>query len=163
MTHAAYIKSPAWKKLSKAVKERDDNQCVRCGAKSALHGHHWRYPDDFADDSADNVVTLCANCHGTLHLKHTCSSAEEAISLLHNDIDQSSLRLQAEAHLAGAKNSRAHSVTEMTRLFEAISTNGTATIKLSIGDNRLTPGVAMGLSSGLAILVAAFNLKVVGE
>jgi len=52
-----------WKDhLKKAIRERDGERCVVCGAVGHLHVHHINF--DKADLSPLNLVTLCNRCHG---------------------------------------------------------------------------------------------------
>ena len=59
--------NPLWNVISKAVKQRDGNCCVRCGDnQTILHVHHIipriEWQDGGTDDPA-NLITLCASCH----------------------------------------------------------------------------------------------------
>jgi len=63
--HTDFVSSPAWRRVSKLVRERDGS-CVRCGSTRQLTAHHMipvRVDPSLALD-ADNCVTLCRRCHG---------------------------------------------------------------------------------------------------
>lgn len=71
---AMYAKGE-WKELVKGVYCRDQYRCVKCGkrnkGKRGLHAHHlrpWATNPDFRF-SADNLVTLCRDCHCWVHSK----------------------------------------------------------------------------------------------
>ena len=63
--HQRFITSPAWRKLSAQVRQRDQ-VCSRCSSSQQLTVHHLvpvRVDPSLALD-ADNCVTLCRRCHG---------------------------------------------------------------------------------------------------
>jgi len=49
------------------VKERDNNECIKCGYKPSsstnLHAHHINPKDNGGCDEVWNGATLCAKCH----------------------------------------------------------------------------------------------------
>lgn len=64
-----------WKELAKAVYEKDNYKCVRCGCphsgKNKLHAHHvkpWAGNPD-ARFELENIITLCKECHNWVHSK----------------------------------------------------------------------------------------------
>ena len=62
----------AW---AKAVKERDDHTCRRCGSTHNIHAHHMIGRGLCRKEQKWNVdigVTLCANCHAACH-DHTAA------------------------------------------------------------------------------------------
>ena len=57
------LQRAAWRKISRAVIERDGGKCTRCGDDKYLAAHHvipWRLTHD---DSMENLITLCGSCH----------------------------------------------------------------------------------------------------
>jgi hypothetical protein len=66
-----YLKSPEWAAIRKTVHKRDGVVCQICAGRYEEDGdwncHHWRYPSDWNDDWAGNVVLVCATCHDDLH------------------------------------------------------------------------------------------------
>ena len=57
--------TPAWRRLSAAVTARD-GACVQCGSTRDLHAHHDVGRADGVPDAPENLITLCAACHGRL-------------------------------------------------------------------------------------------------
>lgn len=51
----------------KAVLERDNDQCVRCGATENLHLHHIRPAAGGGPNTSENLATLCQSCHAAAH------------------------------------------------------------------------------------------------
>ena len=51
-----------WAGLRAAVRARDGG-CVRCGPRAGLEVHHVVPLADGGSNSADNLVTLCRECH----------------------------------------------------------------------------------------------------
>jgi hypothetical protein len=47
-------------------KVREDPSCRCCGRRGS-DAHHVLFRSQGGDDVEDNIVTLCAECHGTLH------------------------------------------------------------------------------------------------
>ena len=47
--------------------QRDNYTCQQCGSTERLEVHHWE-PYRFSfDNSLENLVTLCADCHDAIH------------------------------------------------------------------------------------------------
>ena len=70
-------RGPHWKRERKAVYERDGYTCRRCGVKcisrsdyngdnggKIIQAHHIDGFESPKDNALDNLVTLCATCHG---------------------------------------------------------------------------------------------------
>jgi len=57
--------APAWRQLSAAVTARD-GACVQCGSTRDLHAHHDVGRAEGGPDAPENLITLCAACHGRL-------------------------------------------------------------------------------------------------
>jgi len=52
-----------WKKIRKEVYKRDNHTCQECGKTDCkVCAHHIDF--DSTNNSLDNLVTLCGNCHG---------------------------------------------------------------------------------------------------
>lgn len=41
--------------------------CVRCGEREAVHKHHRKMRSQGGDNSPENIVDLCLECHGWVH------------------------------------------------------------------------------------------------
>ena len=53
--------------LRKEVLERDGWRCQLCGALQILQVHHKQFRSRLGDDTAENLITLCADCHRAGH------------------------------------------------------------------------------------------------
>ena len=68
MPYNEFLKTPYWKTIAEAVKDRDGNKCQRCGAEKRLHVHHLNYQHHGDElNHFDDLVTLCRNCHKEVH------------------------------------------------------------------------------------------------
>ena len=47
--------------------KRDEYRCTVCGATRSLEVHHIVPRADGGSNDPSNLVTLCADCHGTAH------------------------------------------------------------------------------------------------
>jgi hypothetical protein len=66
-TPAESYYGPGWRQQRTARLQRDGFACQHCGATENLHVHHWE-PYRFSfDNSLENLVTLCADCHRDVH------------------------------------------------------------------------------------------------
>lgn len=63
------LKDPRWQKKRLMVFYRDNWMCTSCGRDDQeLHVHHLRYgPGEPWDVPLDRLVTLCSDCHMSLH------------------------------------------------------------------------------------------------
>lgn len=65
-----YLKSPEWKTLKSKVLNRDDHTCQSCNTNGTpLEVHHITY-QNFGNEQLSDLVSLCRNCHQTIHDKH---------------------------------------------------------------------------------------------
>jgi 5-methylcytosine-specific restriction endonuclease McrA len=58
----------SYRKLRTEVLERDGWRCQYCGSSVRLQVHHIRSRSRLGDDTDENLITLCANCHDDIHL-----------------------------------------------------------------------------------------------
>lgn len=59
-----------WREIRKKCYERDNNSCTQCGSSENLHAHHIIPRRAGGVDELENLVTLCAKCHGKIkHIK----------------------------------------------------------------------------------------------
>ena len=56
-----------YEQLRNQVLSRDGWRCQSCGMRSSLEVHHKEFRSHAGDDSEQNLVTLCAVCHATVH------------------------------------------------------------------------------------------------
>lgn len=76
--YQAYIDSPEWQEKRRAVLERDEHRCTRCGRrngdrdqriegrKAVLHVHHLTYVR-LGNESLGDLLVLCEHCHMQEH------------------------------------------------------------------------------------------------
>ena len=57
----------AYRELCKEVLERDGWRCQACGSLRGLEVHHIQRRSQSGDDSEDNLITLCSDCHRAIH------------------------------------------------------------------------------------------------
>jgi 5-methylcytosine-specific restriction endonuclease McrA len=60
----------AYRNLCSDVLERDGWRCQKCGTSECLQMHHIRSRSALGDDAAENLITLCADCHRQSHLSY---------------------------------------------------------------------------------------------
>jgi len=65
--YSEYLRSPEWRKLRRAVLERENHKCQRCKEK-ATHVHHLHYGHIFHEE-LDDLEALCVDCHRKVHGK----------------------------------------------------------------------------------------------
>jgi ATP-dependent DNA helicase RecQ len=53
--------------LRNQVLRRDGWRCQSCGSGSNLEAHHQEFRSQSGDDSEQNLITLCAQCHNAVH------------------------------------------------------------------------------------------------
>ena len=56
-----------YQNLKEEVLRRDGWKCQECGMPANLEVHHILPRSYLGSDVADNLVTLCAACHGRVH------------------------------------------------------------------------------------------------
>ncbi len=61
-----------YRALRKQVLERDGWRCQWCGALRNLQVHHRKFRSSLGDDTAENLITLCADCHQAEHEHREC-------------------------------------------------------------------------------------------
>ena len=57
----------SYESLRQQILRRDGWRCQSCGVMSNLDVHHQKFRSQSGEDSALNLITLCAKCHGSLH------------------------------------------------------------------------------------------------
>jgi len=58
----------SYRQLSREVLARDGWRCQDCGTARNLQIHHLRSRSRLGGDVEENLITLCAVCHGTRHV-----------------------------------------------------------------------------------------------
>jgi len=56
-----------YEEIRDQVLRRDSWRCQACGTMSNLEVHHKEFRSRAGDDSEENLITLCAVCHGSIH------------------------------------------------------------------------------------------------
>jgi 5-methylcytosine-specific restriction endonuclease McrA len=56
-----------YRTLRKQVLERDGWRCQSCGSLRNLEVHHRKFRSRLGDDTVENLITLCADCHRATH------------------------------------------------------------------------------------------------
>lgn len=57
----------SYRVLRRKTLERDSWRCQHCGRATELEVHHIRSRSALGDDNPDNLITLCSECHRTMH------------------------------------------------------------------------------------------------
>lgn len=57
----------SYSRLRQEVLRRDRWRCQCCGRTEDLQVHHIEPRGHLGDDAEQNLITLCAECHGRLH------------------------------------------------------------------------------------------------
>jgi 5-methylcytosine-specific restriction endonuclease McrA len=58
-----------YRKLHRQILERDGWRCQACGSMRQLEVHHQQFRSHSGDDTEQNLITLCAQCHARVHAK----------------------------------------------------------------------------------------------
>jgi 5-methylcytosine-specific restriction endonuclease McrA len=61
------LDTESYEELRNKVLRRDGWRCQACGAMSNLEVHHKQFRSHSGEDSEQNLITLCSNCHMSLH------------------------------------------------------------------------------------------------
>jgi 5-methylcytosine-specific restriction endonuclease McrA len=59
----------SYENLRQQVLRRDAWRCQFCGAMVNLEVHHQQFRSLSGDDAGDNLITVCAGCHQSVHRK----------------------------------------------------------------------------------------------
>lgn len=63
----AYLKSPKWNTLRKAILKRDNYTCQQCGISNvSLEVHHITYAR-FGNEWTSDLTSVCRDCHQSIH------------------------------------------------------------------------------------------------
>jgi 5-methylcytosine-specific restriction endonuclease McrA len=57
----------SYEALRQQVMRRDGWRCQSCGTMSNLEVHHKQFRSHSGDDSEENLITLCIQCHNGIH------------------------------------------------------------------------------------------------
>jgi 5-methylcytosine-specific restriction endonuclease McrA len=56
-----------YEELRQRVLRRDSWRCQVCGSMTNLEVHHQQFRSHSGEDADGNVITLCTNCHSSIH------------------------------------------------------------------------------------------------
>lgn len=71
--YQAYLQSDYWQQVSLAVKRRADFRCQLCNSPHNLQAHHRSYQHrgrELEGNNINDLICLCAACHGLFHRPH---------------------------------------------------------------------------------------------
>jgi 5-methylcytosine-specific restriction endonuclease McrA len=57
----------AYGELRRKILQRDGWRCQVCGSMRNLEVHHVKFRSQSGSDAQENLITLCATCHGRVH------------------------------------------------------------------------------------------------
>ncbi len=57
-----------FRKVRVLALQRDNYRCTDCGSNDNLHVHHLNKLSESKDNSLDNLITLCGDCHKQRHI-----------------------------------------------------------------------------------------------
>ena len=57
----------SYENLRQQILRRDGWRCQSCGTISNLEVHHREFRSHSGADSEENLITLCAACHASVH------------------------------------------------------------------------------------------------
>ncbi|PYY12050.1 MAG: hypothetical protein DMG69_02415 [Acidobacteria bacterium] len=57
----------SYEQLCRDVLRRDGWRCQSCGSPKNLQAHHKQFRAQSEDDSEQNLITPCADCHNSVH------------------------------------------------------------------------------------------------
>ena len=57
----------SYEALRQQVLRRDGWRCQSCGTMLNLEVHHKQFRSHSGHDSEENLITLCASCHASVH------------------------------------------------------------------------------------------------
>jgi 5-methylcytosine-specific restriction endonuclease McrA len=61
------LSARSYEDLRERMLRRDDSRCQFCGSMTSLEVHHQQFRSHSGEDSEDNLITLCTNCHSSIH------------------------------------------------------------------------------------------------
>lgn len=104
-------------RLRRQVLARDGHRCVACASLRSLMLHHVVFRSAGGPTSLDNLVTLCARCHGLVHdgFLRVVRDANTALRLLDREGRPLHGRLPAPDAITLAACAVAHTVPEPAR------------------------------------------------
>jgi hypothetical protein len=63
-----YLKSDKWSEVKEDYANINNHKyCALCESDEDLQHHHFNYPKDWNDDSHENIIKICNDCHDLAH------------------------------------------------------------------------------------------------
>ncbi len=56
-----------YEELRRAILQRDGWRCQFCGAMTNLEVHHLQFRSHSGEDTEENLITICQDCHSRVH------------------------------------------------------------------------------------------------
>ncbi len=53
--------------LQRGILRRDGWRCQGCGSRASLEVHHQQFRSHSGEDTEENLITLCHDCHSAEH------------------------------------------------------------------------------------------------
>ncbi len=66
MPYRLYLRTPEWEARASRARERAGHRCSLCNNAESLEVHHRTYERRGAERD-DDLIALCATCHGLFH------------------------------------------------------------------------------------------------
>jgi len=60
-----------YEELRRAILKRDGWRCQFCGAMTNLEVHHLQFRSHSGEDTEENLITICQDCHSRVHEGHS--------------------------------------------------------------------------------------------
>ena len=67
----------SYERLREQVLRRDGWRCQCCGSRSNLEVHHQEFRSHGGEDSEQNLITVCTQCHSLVHLSGEILAAHQ--------------------------------------------------------------------------------------
>jgi 5-methylcytosine-specific restriction endonuclease McrA len=64
---SARLHSREYEELRHRVLRRDGWRCQFCGSRQNLEVHHQQFRSRSGEDTEDNLISVCRNCHSIAH------------------------------------------------------------------------------------------------
>lgn len=76
-----YTRKIASPKQWQAIINAKQGTCRVCNTREGTMSHHLVFRSDFGDDTPDNIVPLCDQCHAKVHARRGTACADLLVSL----------------------------------------------------------------------------------
>ena len=66
-TRSFRLDPASYENLRQQILRRDSWRCQSCGTMSNLEVHHQQFRSHSGYDAEQNLITLCSECHASIH------------------------------------------------------------------------------------------------